>query len=238
MNVVGYARISKPPRSAMGASAETPPENGLSLAAQAFAIEEECRRKGWTLLRVESDTITTRKDWKSRPGLARAQAALEGGEAQVLMVAKLDRLIRSLTALVEMMEWLKQGDRLLVVIDLGLDMTTAHGRLVAHILGSIAEYEREMISIRTKEGLSMLPPEKRARLAHGKGGRWRKVTPTLEAELRRCVRGGCSLSEIARRLNAKGFKTQSGGTEWRNQTVASCLRRIGIDPSAYPRVAS
>ena len=78
---------------------------------------------------------------------------LRTGAAQCLMVSKLDRLARSMADVSYMLGLATQQGWSLVALDLGVDTTTAEGRLVVGIMASIAEWEHARISERITEGL-------------------------------------------------------------------------------------
>src|SRR4051794_8522343 len=84
--VIAYLRVSTDEQAASGAG----------LAAQAAAIEAEVERRDWRLLRRYTDAGVSGKTVIGRPQLHAAMDAIEAGEAGTLMVAKLDRLSRSL----------------------------------------------------------------------------------------------------------------------------------------------
>ena len=84
-------------------------------------------------------------------GLAAALADLAAGLADGLVVAKMDRLARSIQHAARVMDTAREQGWNLVVLDLGMDLTTPQGRAMANMLATFAEFEREMISIRTKE---------------------------------------------------------------------------------------
>ncbi len=89
---------------------------------------------------------------KERKGLSEALSALEKGN-NTLVVWKLDRLGRSLGFLCELIESLKgQGAGFQSLTD-GIDTTTTGGKLVFHIMGALAEFERDLIRERTKAGM-------------------------------------------------------------------------------------
>jgi len=89
---------------------------------------------------------------KERAGLS--EALLTVGEGNILVVWKLDRLGRSLGFLCELIERLKgQGAGFQSLTD-GIDTTTTGGKLVFHIMGALAEFERDLIRERTKAGMS------------------------------------------------------------------------------------
>src|SRR3990172_3373900 len=81
MRAVGYARVSTAEQA----------DSGASLGAQREAIEGEVKRRRWELVELFTDTASG-KSLNGRPGLRKALHALDSGEADVLVVAKLDRL--------------------------------------------------------------------------------------------------------------------------------------------------
>ena len=152
--LVGYMRISK----ADGSQA-----TDLQLDALVSAgVDPE---------QVYEDEASGAKD--DRPGLAACLKALRKGDT--LVVWKLDRLGRSLPHLVATMDELnkrKIGLKVLTGHGANIDTTTAAGKMVFGIFAALAEFERELISERTKAGLA-------AARARGRlGGRRPKMTPT------------------------------------------------------------
>ena len=75
-------------------------------------------------------------------------------ERDQLVITKLDRLGRSLEHLIELSKLLQQRRVDLIVLDQGIDTSTAVGRMFFHILGAIAEFEQGLISERTLDGLA------------------------------------------------------------------------------------
>ena len=85
MRVLGYVRVSTSEQASSGAGLE----------AQRRAIIAECERRGWHLVETIEDAGYSARDLR-RPGIQEALRALEAGEASALVVAKLDRLSRSM----------------------------------------------------------------------------------------------------------------------------------------------
>lgn len=210
--LVGYVRVSTAEQG----------RSGLGLDAQRQAIEAACAARGWELLRVEEDALSGRN--LRRPGLRAALEACTGGEAAGLVVAKLDRLSRSL---LDFAGLLRRADREgwnLVALDLGVDLSTPAGRLVANVMASVAEWEREAAAERTRAALA----EARARGVRlgrppGSGRPW--TAPEL-AERIRLMRldERKTLAAICETLNAEGIPTPRGGTEWRPSSLEGVLR--------------
>ena len=126
--------------------------------------------------------------------------ALEGAlgfvrEGDTLVVTKLDRLARSVGHLGEIVATLEKRKVGLKILDLGLDTTTATGRLMLNVLGSVAEFERSMMLERQREGIAKAKAEGKY-----KG---RKPTVAKQAEqIREMADRGMTRKAIAEALNA------------------------------------
>ncbi len=105
----------------------------------------------------------------SRPELDKALMVARDGDQ--LVVTKLDRLGRSLEHLITLSRGLQERDVDLVVLDQGIDTSTAVGRMFFQILGAIAEFEHALMSERTMDGLAA------ARARGRSGGQKPKLTP-------------------------------------------------------------
>jgi DNA invertase Pin-like site-specific DNA recombinase len=200
--VIGYLRVST----------EEQAVSGLGLAAQEAAIRAECDRRGLPLVAVLADKGVSAKTI-NRPALSEALAMLARGEANVLMVAKLDRLTRSVhdaTGLLLEAERCRWG---LVALDAPVDTTTPQGAAMAQVLAVFAELERKLIGERTKAALAI----KRAQGV--KLGRPRLLPEDVVARIRAARDAGATWSAIARDLNAEGVPTAQGGKSWYPATV-------------------
>lgn len=129
----------------------------------------------------------------ARPGWAQAQAVLR--EGNMLVVWRLDRLGRSLKHLIDTVNELDARGVGFNSLTESIDTTTPGGRLVAHIFGALAEFERELIRERTHAGLAA------ARARGRKGGRPRKLAPRQVATARTLLGDGKhSVTEVAEML--------------------------------------
>ncbi|MGN6326131.1 recombinase family protein [Pseudolysinimonas sp.] len=105
----------------------------------------------------------------SRPGWDRAREQLRAGDT--LVVTRLDRLGRSTKDLLEISQWLEAGRIELQVLEQPIDTRSPEGRMFFTILAAFAQFERDLIVARTKDGLA-------AAKARGRtGGRRPKLTP-------------------------------------------------------------
>ena len=127
-------------------------ESGLGLDVQVARCEGYAKR-------IEADVVDVMREVQSaknmtkRPLLLNCLARLKSGEADVLIVAKLDRLSRSVIDLCSLLEQSEKEGWSLVLLDLGIDTTTPAGRVQAQVIAAFAEYERRLISQRTKEAM-------------------------------------------------------------------------------------
>jgi DNA invertase Pin-like site-specific DNA recombinase len=202
--VIGYVRVSTREQG----------DSGAGLAAQRTAIQSEAKRRGWTVKWITD--VSTGTNLK-RDGLQEALALLQGERADALVVAKLDRLSRSLQDFAQIMAMARREGWALVALDLGIDSSTPTGELVASVMMSVAQWEARIIGERTKAGLA----EKRA--AGVVLGRPKSVpTSTLERIGVLSVEGGLGPAGIARQLAAEGVPAPRGET-WHRATVGRLL---------------
>src|SRR5215813_11194004 len=125
---------------------------------------------------------------------AQLEAALEFvREGDVLVVCKLDRLARSTQHLLEIVERMKRKGAHLQVLNLGMDTSTATGKLLLTMIAAIGQFEREMMLERQREGIAKAKSE----------GKYRGRAPTARAkavQVRALWADGVGATEIARRL--------------------------------------
>jgi DNA invertase Pin-like site-specific DNA recombinase len=213
--VIGYVRVSTDQQG----------ESGVGLEAQRSELEREAQRRGWRLGTIYTD-IASGKSLNGRHELRAALAALSGGEADALLVTKLDRLSRSLLDFAGLVDRARRERWALVVLAGDFDMSTPTGKAMANMLAVFAELERDMISQRTREALAVV---KARGPAEGKLaiGRPRLVAPELEQRISRMRRRGMSYQAIAAKLSKDGVATPTGGTNWGWTSVARISRRRG-----------
>jgi DNA invertase Pin-like site-specific DNA recombinase len=128
-----------------------------------------------------------------RPQLDALLEQLRPGDS--LVVWRLDRLGRSMSHLLEMVELLEQREVALVSLQESIDTSSATGRLIFHIFGALAQFERELLRERTLAGLAA------ARARGRTGGRPRVMTPEKAAVARQMLASGeYSMATIASTL--------------------------------------
>ena len=210
--VVGYIRVSTAEQA----------DSGAGLDAQRSAIELEAERRGWQLLQVFEDAGASGKSLGGRPGLQEALEAVERGDARALVVAKLDRLSRSLLDFAALMERARKREWSLVALDLGVDTSTPSGEMMASVLASFAQYERRLIGQRTRDALAI----RRAQGVRLGNPRWQAVGASTGARIVELRETGLSYGRIAETLNLEGVATAQGGKCWHAQTVSNIVRRV------------
>ncbi|MBA3430829.1 MAG: recombinase family protein [Actinobacteria bacterium] len=209
--VVGYVRVSTEEQS----------ESGLGLEAQRTSIRGECHRRGWHLEHLFEDKAASGKAVTGRTGLSAALAAVEtGGVADGLVVAKLDRLSRSLLDFAQLMERARAKGWALIALDLGVDTTTPSGEMLANVLAVFAQFERRLIGQRTRDALAV------RRLQGAVLGRPVSLSVELDARINGMRSQGASLRQIAENLNSERVPTAQGGRRWHASTVRAVLGRL------------
>lgn len=185
-------------------------ESGLGLEAQMEAITNAVERRGWTT-EVLADPGCSGKH--VNPQLRRALDLLASGQADALVVAKMDRLARSVAHASDILELAKAQGWNLVVLDVGIDLATPQGRAMAQMLAVFAELERELIGARTREALAARrrrgEPVGRPRLASA--GVVRRIVMERDS--------GASFRSIARNLTAEGVLSPAGRPTWQESSV-------------------
>jgi DNA invertase Pin-like site-specific DNA recombinase len=207
VRVLAYVRVSS----------EEQADSRAGLEAQRAAILRECERRGWEIVEVIEDAGFSAKDLK-RPGVRAALAELERGRADGLVVAKLDRLSRSMLDFTAVMAKAQKQGWALVALDCAVDTTTPAGEAMAHVLATFAQFERRLIGQRTREALAM-KRKQGVRL-----GRPQSISPKLARRIRLMRSRGLTLQAICDKLNAEGVPTPRGGTTWRPTSLRSILR--------------
>ncbi len=152
VRAIGYVRVSTEEQSA----------NGVSLDAQKAKLEAYAALYDIELIGIEVDAGLSAKTL-DRAGLQSALAKLDAGVADALIVVKLDRLTRRVADLDTLIERYFGSPFTLMSVSEQIDSSSAAGRLVLNVLTSVAQWERETTSERTKTALQ----HKKAQGQHG-----------------------------------------------------------------------
>jgi site-specific DNA recombinase len=207
MKAVAYLRCST----------EDQATRGVSLEAQRAKVEAYAGLYDLQLVAVVEDAGVSARTL-DRPGLQKALAMLARGEAQALIVLKLDRLTRSVRGLGELLEGPFAKAALLSVGE-QIDTRTAAGRLVLNVLASVAQWERETIGERTATAMAHKKTKRERVGAVPYGYQLAADGRTLEpvaaeqaviAEARRLKALGLALRTIAAELERAGMVARNG----------------------------
>ena len=209
---VGYIRVSTDRQAA----------SGLGLAAQRTAIEQYAARLGREIVEIYVETESGKI--KDRPQLNAALAHCRKTKA-TLLIAKLDRLARNVAFVSALME---TGTEFIAC-----DAPFAN-KLMVHVLSAVAEFERELISERTKAALAAAKARGVKLGTYGAvlGARKRieadRFAETVRPAFIAARDAGCtSLREYAAHLSATNTPTPNGG-RWYASNISLLLCRLGL----------
>ena len=204
---VGYVRVSTRDQA----------ESGASLASQRAKVEAYATMHDLDLGEIIVDAGHSAKSL-DRPGMSKLLKLIRGKAIGVVVVAKLDRITRSVRDLGELVELFKRSGVEFASVADHIDTSTAAGRLVLNVMGSVSQWEREAIGERTSEALAVMrangrrisrPPPYGFRLD---GNGWvpdeaeqRAVALIVELRAR-----GLSLRQIGAELQRRGVRSRAG----------------------------
>ncbi len=218
---IGYTRVSTRDQA----------NSGASLAAQRAKVEAYATLHDLELVEVIEDAGHSAKSL-DRPGMARLLELIRRRKVGVVVVAKLDRITRSVRDLGELVELFKRSGVEFASVADHIDTSTAAGRLVLNVMGSVSQWEREAIGERTAEALAAMRAQGRRISRHAPYGYrnddssgWvvdvaeqRGVSLIVE------LRGqGMSLRQIAAELARLGIRSRTDG-ELSPSTIRNVLK--------------
>jgi site-specific DNA recombinase len=220
MKALGYVRVSTDKQA----------DWGVSLEAQAEKIRAMALVQDAELIDIIVEGGESAKNL-NRPGACRLLSLVDSGTVDTVIVAKLDRLTRSVRDLCDLLERFEKRGVALVSVAESLNTGSAAGRLVLNVMTAVSQWEREAIGERTRDALN----HKRS---HGErigniGFGYRLASDGLHLEpdnreqaalstIRSLRENRHTLREIARRLNEQGFRTRRG-SPWRHEYIARVM---------------
>lgn len=153
-----------------------------------------------------------------RPALKSALADLASDQADRLIVAKLDRLARNVRVALEIEEdYATRHGWGIVFGDLDIDTSTAAGKMQLSMFATVAKFERDRISERTREALAV------KRSQGVRLGRPSALPSEIVSRIVSERAAGASLRVIAEGLTRDGIATAQGGKAWHASTVSKIL---------------
>ena len=198
-------------------------EDGVSLDAQERQLLQAAEFHGYTEWEVVREEGRSGKNVKGRPALQKALKQLERKVADALIVTRLDRLARSTTDFLEIVDKASREGWRLILLDLNLDTSTYQGRFVTTVMSALAEMERGIIAERAKD----IHKDRR-----GQGIVWGKDMGPKADDRQEIVDAiidyrskGLSFKAIADKFNAENYPTKNGGL-WYATTIQNIWKRI------------
>jgi DNA invertase Pin-like site-specific DNA recombinase len=221
MNAIGYIRVSTADQA----------DSGLSLNHQESKIRAYCEALDISLVDIVSDAGYSAKTLK-RPGMTEVVEQIKNKTVDAVIILKLDRLTRSVKDLGAMTALFEKTGVALVSVQDSINTSTAAGRLVLNVLGSVAQWESEAIGERTKAAMSVKKAAGQLVGAVPYGYNLDSDGSTLTENaaeqrtlklIRKLRNQGLSYNKIALYLNKKGIATKQGKT-WAAQTISNLCK--------------
>ena len=220
---IGYIRVST----------EMQVNEGVSLDAQSAKIRAYCELNDLELIEIICDAGKSAKT-TNRDGLQKCLAAIASGEAQAIVVYKLDRLSRKVLDTLNLISEIESHGASLHSISEKLDTSSALGKFFVNMTAALAQLERDQISERVAMAMAHKKGEGQhcGRAAYGfemVDKELVKVESQFEAIaiIREMRASGATLRTIADRLNSEAIPTQRGG-KWQASTINQIIKREGL----------
>ena len=219
MKGIAYCRVST----------EDQAQFGVSLAAQEQKIRQYCALYEIELMEVITDAGISAKNLK-RPGVQKLLALVKVKAIETVVIAKLDRLTRSVRDLADIVDLFNKQGVSLVSVNEHIDTGSAAGRMCLNMLGVISQWEREAIGERTATAINW----KRSNGESYSGrqplygySRLDGLLIPVESE-QNLIRMILSMKNqrpaaIARTLEQAGLKTRSGNCHWHHKLISKIL---------------
>lgn len=208
--LLGYTRVSKENKNGIG----------VSISEQTQWLTSEALRRNSSIELVnEGEGVSARK-MANRPVLMETLKRLDRGEADGLIVKKLDRLARNVADFLTILERSRKGKWALIIGDLDIDTSTPLGEAMATVGATFAQLERARISERTKEALAYKKQQ------GVKLGRPVTLSSELVSEIVALRSSGKTLQAIADYLNANEVPNAHKGLKWYPSTIKNTLERV------------
>jgi site-specific DNA recombinase len=226
MRAIGYVRVSTDKQA----------DHGVSLEAQQEKVRAMATLHSAELVDVLVDAGESAKSL-DRSGMERVLAMVRAGTVDMVIVAKLDRLTRSVKDLAVLLDLFQRRNVSLISVAEALDTGSAAGRLLLNIMVSVSQWEREAIGERTREAMRHMVERGawvgNTRYGFQVGTRGVEPAPDEQEIIRRIEvlrRRRRSLRQIAEALNEAGLATRSR-SPWRKEYVARVIKgRTSVSP--------
>ena len=216
MKALGYIRVSTSDQA----------DSGLSLAHQESKIKAYCEALDISLVEIVSDAGFSAKTL-NRPGMTEVINQIKSKSVDAVVILKLDRLTRSVKDLGAIVELIEKNNVALVSVQDSINTSTAAGRLILNVLGSVSQWEREANGERVKAALSVKKGagERVGTIPFGYTLASDGIALVENADeqntlkiIRKLRSDGLSLRKIGAELDKRGIATKKGG-KWQAATI-------------------
>jgi len=208
-----YARVSTQVQAA----------DGMSLGAQERDLRRAATGAGFMNVELLREEGRSGKSIKGRPVLRDALTRLDKGDATALFVTRIDRLARSTTDFLSIVDRAHRNNWRIVMLDLNLDTATYQGRFVVTIMSALAEMERSIIAERQKD-VHRDRREKGLKWGVDLGPKPQHTSGDVFTDIIEYRDKGMSFALIAQKLNKDGAKT-SRNRKWHATSIKNIVDR-------------
>ncbi len=203
--------------------------DGMSLQAQERVLRNAATLYGFSKVELVVEEGRSGKSISGRPALKDALNRLNNGSANALFVSRIDRLARSTTDFLSIVDQAAKNNWRLVLLDLNLDTSTYQGRFVVTVMSALAEMERGIIAERQRD----VHKHRRA-TGHTWGvdiGPKPKIPTEIVQRILDERAAGASMGGIAKGLNKEGILT-AFGKKWSGASIKYVLDKRSIDKNS------
>jgi DNA invertase Pin-like site-specific DNA recombinase len=207
----------------------------LAIKRQREDCERLCRERKWTVAEVVPENDTSASSDKPRPQFARVLSMVDAGEVDVVVCWHVDRLVRRLADLEDVITRCEKAGVKLATVSGDLDLSTDAGRLVGRILASVARGEVERKSARQRRAQRQAAEAgKPVKWSHRPFGYEVDKTTKMPSEAAAVVSAadqilsGGTLLSIARQWTVAGHTPPQGAARWTTASVRNVLRNPRI----------
>jgi len=216
-------------------STEEQVKEGYSIRGQEQKLKDYARIKDWQIYDAYIDEGISGKNITARPEINRLISDVKNGNVKNVLVFKIDRLTRSTSDLIYLIDLFNEYDCSFNSLMESIDTQTASGRMFLKIIGIFAEFERENIAERIILGRERKVNEGYTLCSHTASYGYdrpngQKIQTIIESEAQIVreifdlyVNQGVNITEIARRLNFRGVQTKHDN-KWTTGGVRNVLR--------------
>lgn len=193
-------------------------ENGSSLDTQLDRIQDFCKFKGVEIIEHYKDAGISGRKFENRPNFVRMMQRVERGDIHAIVVYSLSRFGRNIRETLNYLEKLEKWGVSFYAIDLGIDTSTSHGKLIMQIMSALSEFESNQMSDRIRAVMGNNKSKKMTYCGNPPLG-YDNVDGVMrpkekEIEIVKSIfdmhEKNISMNEIARQLNKKGYKSKKG----------------------------